>query len=271
MAGIDFDRMMGKGVQTVAGLSGDLFEWELPDDLIADQLKTYGFVYKCLIDNTSNPAEWMSFDTAWSRNAIPAILNCHESHLLSGILTLAYPEQGLSPKDCARFVHNVTMHPQANKIKELRLITRSPWFVSDAKNYNVRIIQIDNAPSNVEDTIFHIPAVGKHHKKKDRLKITRPDPYFIKNKKHALFFNLVDNKADTNSNTGIYLGEDHTFVYWRDVFRFNKILRTPHKEMWYDLNTIMLNNEQCDPLLPMISAGASHEDMRESLRMYEDK
>ena len=104
MAGIDFDKIMGKGIKTVAGLSGDLFEWELTDELIKDQLDTYGFVYKCIVDNTSNPMEWLSFDTAWSRNVIPAILNCYDSHLMNGIVTLAYPEQGLSPVDCARFV-----------------------------------------------------------------------------------------------------------------------------------------------------------------------
>ncbi len=173
--------------QTVASMSDDMFGWELSESEKANHLETYGFIYRCLADNRSNPKEWLSFDSAIGRNVVAAIMFGHESHLLSGIVTIFYPENGLSPNSQAQFVWMVVRHPQAHKITELRIITRSAWFISDCKS--VRVIQLENQPSRQKETTFFEPEAVKYSEEQ-RIKICRNDPFLDKSKK-GIFFNFI--------------------------------------------------------------------------------
>lgn len=215
--------------------SNNMFDWGLSKEYENELRKTYGFVYKCLADNTSNPGEWLDLAPAVGRNAIKAILYCHDSHLLSGILTFYYPENGLSPDTQAKFVSMVCNHPQAKDITELRIVTRSAWFLSDSKCS--RVLKVEDAPSDQKDTEFYRPPVKENNYKK-RLKILRKDPYFDKSKK-VIFFNFA--KMDDDA-FGIYLGEDEYFVYWAYPGE-GKIYRTDHTYVWHNLNAIVLSDK----------------------------
>lgn len=252
--------------KTVAAHSDDWFGWELSPDEIEEHKRTYGFIYKCLADNTSNTSEWLGFDMAIGRNVVTAIFNCTETHLLERkdeVVTIMYPEMGMSPSAQAAFVSMVCKHPQAKNIKELRIVTRSAWFLSDCKS--VRVMHIQGKHSDQKKSVFYAPEAQKNQDDKDRLNILRNDPYFDKGKR-AIFFNFVKMKKN---NHGIYLGEDQDFVYWHNFD--SDLYRTDHYTMWYKLNAVLLTNAQCDGLLPMIEQGKTHEEMRAHLRQYEYK
>ena len=243
------DANKGKLAEMLSGrdASDRIFEWELSEDQMKDQMETYGFVYRCVVDNTSDPQQWMSFSGAIGRNVVEAIIGCHESHLLSGVVTVMYPELGMSPAMQAAFVWMVVRHPQASQITELRVMTRAPFLVSDAKSYNVRIINYEGRPGN-HDSEYYAPK-EKYHDKDDIIKRNRKDPYFTKGEKFGIFFNFAEKNW-----YGIYLGEDQHFVYWRNPGE-GKIYRTDHKAMWYDLNAVLLDKEETDAVADMLFIG----------------
>lgn len=248
---------------SVAEYSNKMFDWDLSDYEIQDHKKTYGFVYKCIADNTSNPNEWLNFDSAIGRNVVAAIFNHHESHLITGVITIMYPENGMSPNAQSAFISMLVNHPQAKHVTELRIVTRSAWFISDCKS--VRVLQIEHTTSNQEESKYYVPATLEKTSRKDRLKILRTDPYFDKKKK-AIFLNFAKSEKD---QIGIYLGEDDTFVYWTNLSNSSTLLRTDHYNFWYKLNAVLLTNEQCDEILPLIEKGATHNEMRDFLRKFE--
>lgn len=249
--------------KSFSSISDDWFGWDLSDEQIADHIRTYGFVYKCIADNTSNPSEWLSFDSAIGRNVISAIYNHHESHLLSGTLTIMYPENGLSPNAQSAFISMLINHPQAKNVKEVRIVTRSAWFLSDCKS--VMVIHPEQQATSHNNSEYFAPEYDKSASRNSRLKILRQDPFFNR-QKQAIFFNLAKNEEDT---TGIYLAEDEYFVYWVSYKKDRKIMRTDHLTMWHHLNAVLLNNEQCDDILPLIERGASKLEIREHLRKLE--
>lgn len=215
----------------------DQFNWELSESEIADQMDTYGFIYKCLVDNTSNPMQWLEFSSAVGRNAVAAILGCYESHLLNGVVTIMYPELGLSPASQAGFVWMVAKHPQAKNITELRVVTRAPFFVSDAKSYNVRIINYDGqAAKNGFDYYAPPVKVEEEH----RILHARRDPYFTKGETFGMFLNFSKDELDLYC---IYMGEDEYFVYWRRAGDI-ELFKTEHKVMWYDLNAVLIGKAE---------------------------
>jgi hypothetical protein len=234
---------------SAAMVSDNMFDWQLSDEQVKDQLKTYGFIYRCLVDNTSNPMQWLEFSAAVGRNAVAAIIGCHESHLLTGVVTVMYPELGLSPAGQAGFVWMVARHPQANEITELRVVTRAPFLVSDAKSYNVRIIQYDGQVTKdlgkgMRST-YYAPAVKAEDK--HRLLRNRRDPYFTKGETLGMFMNFAKDEEDLY---GIYMGEDEYFVYWRragDV----EIFHTEHRVIWYDLNVVLIDKKESSDIADM--------------------
>ena len=215
--------------------SNDMFDWGLTPEYEDELRKAYGFVYKCLADNSSNPGEWLDLMPDCGRNAIKAVLFCHDTHLLNGVVTFYYPENGLSPDAQSKFVSMVCNHPQAKEITELRIVTRSAWFLSDSRCS--RVLRTEDVPSEQKGTIFKRPE-AKQNVYKDRLRILRKDPYFDKTKK-IIFFNFA--KKD-NDAFGIYLGEDEHFVYWAYP-GIGEIYRTDHTYIWYDLNAIVLSDK----------------------------
>jgi len=223
--------------QSVSAISNEMFGWELSENEVKDHKETYGFIYKCIADNTSNPSEWLGMSSAIGRNVVAAIVQGHESHLLSGEVTIYYPEMGLSPDMQSKFVWMVCRHPQASKIKELRIITRSAWFISDCKS--VRVLHLDGLPSK-HNSELRIPKSLEKKNEADRIRLVRKDPFLDKSKK-AIFFNFA---ADDKTDTGVYLGEDDQFVYWHNFE--GKILRTDHYTMWYALNAVLLDEKQCN-------------------------
>ncbi len=237
-------------MMTAARVSDEMFDWPLSEQEIKDQIDTYGFIYRCLVDNTSNPMQWLEFSGAVGRNAVAAIIGCHESHLLDGVVTIMYPELGLSPNGQAGFVWMVTKHPQAKRIKELRVVTRAPFLVSDAKSYNVRIIQYDGqATKDLGHGIkskYYAPAVVKSGEK-HRIPRSRRDPFFTKGETFGMFLNLSKDEKDMY---GIYMGEDEYFVYWRragDV----EVFHTEHRVMWYDINAVLIDKKESSDIADM--------------------
>lgn len=248
-----------------ASTSSDrMFGWELSDDEVKSHKDTYGFVYKCLADNMSNPGEWLEFGPAIGRNAIAAILYGHESHLLTGCLTLFYPENGLSPDMQSKFVSMLCKHPQAKDIDELRIVTRSAWFLSDCKS--VRVARMED--QNVKDATFYLPAFKASPPKESRLNVLRGDPYFRKGRA-AMFFNHI---KDETQKFGFYLAEDANFVYWTAIWhKYGEILVTPHYRIWYELNAILLTKEMDRGVSKLLKEDgeASHVAVRDYLRQYE--
>lgn len=209
----------------------DIWDWELSEDEKQQQLNSYGFIYKVVVDNSSTANQSLSFGFYSSRNAIPAILGCYESHLLRGVITLSYPESGLNPADQASFIHKLVRHPQAKDVEELRIVTRNPFFISDAMSYNVRILDETTIPSELEDSHFFKPDLLK----KDFYKVLRNDPYFDKEKCGLYFHN-----ADMDYPFGTYYGECDKFVYWLGQDTDLKLFRTPLSYFWYEMNAIKL-------------------------------
>lgn len=217
--------------KTARHYSDQAFNWEPKNP--ERQIETYGFIYKCLVDNTSNPNEWLEFGPAVGRNIIKAILFNHDSHLFTDVLTIYYPENGLSPDLQSKFIWMLCKHPQAKEIKELRIVTRSTWLVSDCMD--VRVMHMDIKPSDQKATSFYQPEAVQESKTKKRLDVLRKDPYFCKGQE-LMFFNLA--KGDTKFV--MYLGEDEDFVYWHNG---KELYRTDHYTIWYKLNAILLRGK----------------------------
>jgi hypothetical protein len=228
-------------IQPLSTVTNDIFGWEVGEYLAQKQKERYGFIYKCIADNTSDTSQWLGLESAIGRNAVSAIVKCHESHLLNGIVTIYYPETGLSPKLQSAFVWMVSRHPQAGKITELRILTRSAWFISDCDRENVRIINNKSLPLKHQSSDY----VPKGIKKSvtPRIAQYREDPFLSKEKK-IIFFNL----ADSGEGLSIYLGEDEQFVYWYKPGDTG-CLRTDHYTFWYEANAILLTEGQADAVL----------------------
>ena len=218
--------------------SNDMFGYiSAGDPEYDEEMKKSGFVYKCIADQTSNYKEWMGFSFAAGRNIIGKILKMEPfGHLASSIIDISYPEMGLSPNLQASFVHMCTMHPDWHMVKELRITTRSAWFISDCKSPFVRIIESDKQESGIKESVFYIPESRKLSTK-DRIKVQRKDFLYKAERTYAMYLWGAKNRRSI-----MYIGEDDTFVYWVDYCDTKKICRTPHYEMWYTLNTLWIDD-----------------------------
>jgi len=249
-------------VMSMAEMSNDLWDFGHSQETLDKVIKEDGFVYKCIADQGSQRNQTMGFDFAVGRNIIEKILKMQPfGHLGGEVIEIYYPESGLAPNEQAAFVWMCTQHPDWHMVKELRIMTRSPWFISDCKSTFVRIIQLENASTAMKDTTYHVPEVRKGFK---FIKSSRVDWGLGKPERlYSVYLWGAKNQKIVH-----YIGEYDNFVYWFDQEDM-KLYHTSHTDFWYRLNALWIDDIPLELIKECKSVKEFHDKMKKFIKERE--
>lgn len=246
---IDVSKMIPRDERPIEVMSleqahSNMWEWDIPQSVIDEEMEKYGFIYKCIADCGSSIGVANTFDYSLfgGRNIVEMIMTMKPfGHLKQEVITIMYPEIGLSPEWQSAFVWACTKHPDWKHVKELRIITRCPFFISDCKSQFCRIISKEavSPSAGAEAYEYHIPEGRKDF---ERLNYNRVDWGLGKpdEKAYAVYLNGAKDPRIVH-----YITEDSNYVYWLDIkndYTEIKQYRTPHLDFWFKLNALWIHD-----------------------------
>ena len=125
---------------TTVTTAGEIFEGMLGDINYEDDLDLYPFKVRVGIAKYRPPRhEFFDFIRDMGSGHISPILKGESIN--SEMLTFVFPERWMSVHEQQAFMLKLAQHPEANKIKQVDIITKSPLIVGNFRREMIRILE----------------------------------------------------------------------------------------------------------------------------------
>lgn len=217
-------------------------------------IERYGFELIVVVDKSISTQDHLDLNSPffWGRNGLICLLKNQYHHILDHhSVDFYYPEAGMTAKHQAAFVSMMLSHPLSKKWKQVLILTKSPYIVSDIISDCVFIVESQPKkplfePNKQPQTFEQIPILAAAATKGDRMlqKYCLKDYNFLgeaysDQSSHTAYLNLIEDGA-IKSKVVTIIKQDSNFVYFYcvDDDMCREYWRADIVDFWHYFNAV---------------------------------